>query len=151
MHSAPSVSYPVGRSRLGATLMLGAWVLGAGAAAWWWAQVQPATWRAMAAAGLLLASGVAAGWSWACTPRSTLAWDGDSWSWSGQQDASGTLEVVLDLQRLLLVRWRSPAGAGWLWLERPALPARWDDLRRAVYSRAGPEAPPGAQSPRAKP
>jgi toxin CptA len=151
MHSAPSVSYPVGRSRWAGAMLLVAWALGACATALWCVQVQPSGGRALPVVALVVASGVAGGWSWARHPSGTLAWDGESWSWSGERAAGGTLEVVLDLQRLLLVRWRGPSSGGWLWLEKSALPARWDDLRRAVYSRARPQALPGAQPPGAKP
>jgi toxin CptA len=153
MHSAPAVSYPVGRSRLGGVLLFAAWALGAVAVATWCMQVQPSAARVLSALALVLASGAAAGWSWVRTPRGALAWDGESWGWSGEGkvDGSGALEVVLDLQRLLLVRWRGPDRAGWLWLDKSARPERWEDVRRAVYSRARPPAPPGAQAPEAKP
>jgi toxin CptA len=151
MHSAPSVSYPVGRSRLGGAMLLVAWTLGACAITWWCVQLQPSMSRVLPALALVLVSGIAAGWAWARAPRGSLAWDGESWSWTGERDTGGALDVVLDLQRLLLVRWRGPARAGWLWLDKSAQPARWDELRRAVYSRARPQALPGAQPPGAKP
>src|SRR5438445_3812340 len=102
MHSAPSVSYPVGRSRLAGAMLLLAWMLGAGAIALWCAQVQPSAARVLGATALVLASGATAGWTWVRTPQGKLAWDGDSWSWSGERDGTGTLQVVLDLQRLVL-------------------------------------------------
>jgi toxin CptA len=44
---------------------------------------------------------------------------------------------LLDTQSLLLVRLDEPTQrARWLWLERRARPERWQDLRRAIYSRA---------------
>jgi toxin CptA len=151
MHSAPSVSYPVGRSRLAGSILLVAWTLGACAIALWWLRVQPSMWRVLPAVALVLAAGAAAGWTWVGAPRGSLVWDGESWSWSGERDASGMVQVVLDLQRLLLVRWRGAAGPAWLWLDKSARPAYWDDLRRAVYSRARPQALPGALPPGAKP
>jgi toxin CptA len=58
----------------------------------------------------------------------------------------------LDLQRLLLLRWHGAAGGvQWLWAERARHPDRWDALRRAVYSRATPDALQGAKPPAAKP
>ncbi|HEY0202238.1 MAG TPA: hypothetical protein VGC24_11145, partial [Burkholderiaceae bacterium] len=46
----------------------------------------------------------------------------------------------LDLQsRLLLALYARPGGRGhciWLWLEHRTNPLRWQDLRRALYSRA---------------
>ena len=45
--------------------------------------------------------------------------------------------VALDLQSLLLVRLAEPARARrWVWVDRQAMPERWRDLRRALYSRA---------------
>lgn len=55
--------------------------------------------------------------------------------------------VALDLQGCVLLRWRAGRGAvGWLWLDRASAPARWDDLRRAVYSRAIVDAPPSSRA-----
>ena len=152
MHGAPSVSYPVGRSALVGVLLLAVWSLGLVACiafAWQGASVS----RLAAAAVACLASGAWVGAWWWRQPAGLLAWDTATWSWSeGDPDVrTGALEVVLDLQSLLLLRWSSPGRARWLWAERARLPARWDALRRAVYSRANPEAPPRAEPPSATP
>ncbi|WP_177142566.1 hypothetical protein [Variovorax sp. YR216] len=69
-----------------------------------------------------------------------LIFDGQSWSMSGGIDLpTAQVAVMLDLQQLLLVRLREPLGATrWIWVERDAMPHRWRDLRRALYSRAIP-------------
>jgi toxin CptA len=61
------------------------------------------------------------------------------------------LEVSLDLQRSMLVRWAGSGGSRWFWLERASRAERWEDLRRAVYSRAAPQAPPDAKRPTTTP
>ena len=152
MHGAPSVSYPVGRSLLVGALLLAVWSFGLFACivfAWQGASSP----RLAAAAGACVASGAWVGRWWWRQPAGLLAWDSAAWSWSeGDPDVrTGSLEVVLDLQSLLLLRWRAPGRARWLWAERARLPARWDALRRAVYSRANPEAPPRAEPPSATP
>lgn len=152
MHSAPSVSYPVGRSRFAGLLSLAAWVLGALAIAWWQVQAQAPSWRQWMAWSVLAGAGAFAAWAWARSPRGVLAWDGATWSWTEGQDVqAGTLEVGLDLQRWLLLRFCGSDSSHWCWLARTSLPERWDDVRRAVYSRARPEALPQVRASAPKP
>jgi toxin CptA len=150
MHNAPSVSYPAGRSRFSALLLLAAWLPGCAAAALWQFQAQDGRRPAMMAAALA-AAGLFAAWRWWRTPASILAWDGEAWSWSVRPGIPGSVEVALDLQRSLLISWRDAAASHWIWLDRAACPGRWDDMRRAVYSRARPSALREAQRPAAKP
>jgi hypothetical protein len=149
MHNAPAVSYPAGRSSLAGAVTLAAWLAGAAGVAVWVAQVRAAPGIVFAACAATAVLGALAWRGWWLSPVGTLAWDGESWTWStGRETQAGQPEVALDAQRILLLRWRGPARrATWLWLDRARLPARWDDLRRAVYSRAGPRALPGAQHP----
>src|SRR4051812_24522068 len=152
MHNAPSVSYPVGRFQLAAGLLLGIWLLGAACVVLWSMQMRPSRWQLAASALLLLCAGLCAGWNWWRTPRGVLSWDGESWSWPAVGQAiAGAPHVSLDLQHWLLLRWSSGDGPRWLWLERVASAERWGDLRRAVYSRARPQALPPDQSAAAKP
>jgi len=136
MRSAPSVIYPVGRSRLAGGLLLGLWLLGAGAAAAWCSQAALAPWQgallaaalATAAGGAMRAARLGAGMR--------LRWDGREWRIEGRA-APGTGEAVvhLDFQSLLLVRLRrAGAPSAWMWAERAADPARWPALRRALYA-----------------
>ena len=152
MHSAPSVSYPVGRSRWAAALMSLAWLAGAAGIVRWTAQSDVAPWRDSVAWLALAGTGLFAAWNWRHSLRGVLAWDGSTWSLANAQAAAvpGQLRVSVDLQFLMLVSWRDAAGGNWLWLERASAAERWSDLRRAVYSRARP-ALPTAGSPAAKP
>lgn len=151
MHNAPSVSYPAGRSRFAALLLLGAWLLGCAAALLWQAQA-PGIVRLGVMLAALAASGLFAAWQWRRTPGGILAWDGAQWNWSAMPEAAATrVEVALDLQRTLLLRWTADGAARWIWVERAARPERWDDLRRAVYSRARPTALQQADRLAAKP
>ncbi|MBA3771767.1 MAG: hypothetical protein H0X13_04535 [Ramlibacter sp.] len=140
MHSAPSVSYPVGRSHFAAWLQLGMWLMGVAAVVLWSGQVPGSRWR-LAAAALLVLAGWCAAWKWWRAPHGVLHWDGEGWNWlaAGQSDR-GMLEVSLDLQHWLLLRWRGESASHWLWIERAKHLERWPDLRRAVYSRARPQA-----------
>jgi toxin CptA len=150
MHNAPSVNYPVGRSRLAGALLATAWAAGALAVAAWTLQVQTSDTRTLLAWSSVLLSGFLAVRMWARTPAGLLAWDGQTWSWSiGERVLQAHPEVILDLQCALLLRLGEGRSASWLWLEKRWSPARWDDLRRAVYSRARTEGPPGAQPPEA--
>ncbi len=152
MHNAPSVSYPVGRSLVAGALACAAWLLGALACVQWTVQSQASGWRLVAAGIALAAAALASAWNWWAMPRGILGWDGQSWTWTAAGTAyAGTVEVRLDLQQCLLVHFRSPAVSHWLWLERAHCAERWDELRRAVYSRARtqtlPKAEPGAAEP----
>jgi len=150
MHSAPSVTYPVGRSPFAGLLLLAIWLAAAAAIGFWWAGT--AGWRPLAAALAWLASGVWAAAQWWRSATGNVAWDGESWNWTATQGAdSGRLEVSLDLQRSMLVRWAGKGDAQWFWLERARRAERWDDLRRAVYSRAPREGSQDARSPAPKP
>jgi hypothetical protein len=143
MHSAPSVLYPLGRSRFLGGWMLACWLLAAGVTFWWWRASAPADWRPLlGCAALLLAAWVMAT-GWRRAPVGRLQWDGQRWRWESVVYRSGTaLEppvVVLDVQFAILLRLDNQAGAvWWLWAEKSALPARWLDLRRAVHARHRP-------------
>jgi hypothetical protein len=150
MHNAPSVKYPVGRSAWAGALLLCLWLAGLGVVALW-SWVDPAPGRRQAL-GLALAAGVGAwaAWHWRHLPRGELGWDGAAWAWDGEAGTGG-IEVALDLQVAMLLRRPGQGQGAWLWLERGAAPAHWSDIRRAVYSRANPDAPQRAEPPSATP
>lgn len=144
LHNAPSVIYPLGRSRFLGWLLLLAWgVAGVLTAAWWHTaavgDARPGLgWATWLVAGAFMARG------WLGSPLGQLGWDGQHWTWeSPVYQGGGNLEapyVVLDLQSAVLLRLDNPAGASWwLWAERRALPPRWLDLRRAMYARPRPQ------------
>jgi toxin CptA len=152
MYSAPSVSYPVGRSRFAAGLLLVAWLLGAAAVALWLIEARAPGWQRGASVLLVLSVGLWAASSWWRTPAGGLIWDGENWCWSAAgQGRTGDVAVGLDFQHWLLLRWTGGSAPRWLWLERARHAERWDDLRRAVYSRARPQALRPEQFPAAKP
>jgi toxin CptA len=144
MHSAPSVSYPVGRSPFAGTLLLLIWLVGAVAVGVWWSFVSVGSWRHVVAALTLCAGGAFAARQWWLTPDGVLAWNGETWNWEAPAcTQDGSTAVALDLQRCMLLRWVANGSVSWLWLERSRRSDRWDDVRRAVYSRARPGAPRG--------
>jgi len=139
MHSAPSVSYPVGRSRNAERLLLTLWVCGAASAVGIGARLEEPGWRQVL---LALAMGVTGVLAWRGGARragpAELDYDGQHWSLSGGASLrAAAVHVALDLQFLLLVHLAVDGRTRrWLWLDRQARPERWRDLRRAVYSRA---------------
>jgi hypothetical protein len=141
MLSAPSVSYPVGRSRDAARLLMVFWAAGAGVAGAWCYQInsidQHVDWRQWAVLAAVVMATVAAWQALGAQAPGELRWDGQFWLLDGGEHGGGVASIHLDLQSLMLVR-LAPAGGGtqWLWLERRAAPERWRDLRRALYARA---------------
>ena len=151
MHSAPSVSYPVGRSAFAGRLLAGLGLLGLLAAAAWTLQ-SGFGWRQLAAFLAVLASGTLAGDGWRRSARGVLSWDGAAWGWEqGDGRRPGRPELALDLQSRLLLRWRPEEGrALWFWLEQASDASHWDALRRAVYSRASAPVPAAGKPPAAE-
>ncbi|HUR87818.1 MAG TPA: hypothetical protein VMZ74_01900 [Ramlibacter sp.] len=136
MHGAPSVSYPVGRSRFALGVLASAWLAGVAGLIAWRVQVPATPLQVLVAVAAVLVPGAFALRSWLRSPRGMLSWTGDDWTFSAGATESGSPGAVLDAQRVMLVRWSSGKMTRWLWLERGTQPSRWDDLRRAVYSRA---------------
>ena len=142
---APSVQYPLWRSRVLGALLLALLFAGAGVAvAWVSSGARDAVVSVAVALGLWLLAAAGAAHFWWSQPRGVLQFDGQAWtlgqtakSFSGPLALSVPPEVLLDLQAHIWVR-VVPTGhsSQWLWLERSSQPERWMDLRRAVYSRA---------------
>lgn len=137
MLSAPSVSYPVGRSRDAARILMIILAAGLAVAGVWRYQVDSNDWRQwVMLAGVAIAA--VAGWrALRVQAPGELRWDGQYWTLQSGLERGGALTSVrLDLQSLMLVRLTPAQGcAQWLWLERRAAPERWRDLRRALYAR----------------
>nr|WP_116605868.1 hypothetical protein [uncultured Albidiferax sp.] len=144
MHSAPSVSYPVGRSRFLAHVQLVLWLLGAATVAAWCAQVDMLGWRQALALASLVCTGAFAWRGWRRMPVGGLYWDGQQWFWTGAgEPLAVTLQLHLDWQRYMLLSCQPPGAAlRWCWVEQASQPQRWRDLRRAVYSPARAHAAP---------
>ena len=119
--------------------LAGLWLAGLFAVLFWLKVSRSIDWRAFLAAAALVFAGIAAFKGWKNSPIGQLVWDGQLWRWESQGYQTGaaeqTLFVIADFQNLLLLRLENQAHASlWLWAERKALPERWLDLRRAVYS-----------------
>jgi toxin CptA len=144
LHSAPSVVYPLGRSRFQAQLVMAVWLLGVLVTGVWWLLLPRLDWRLGLGVAAVAAAGLAALSGWKNSPSGQLRWDGQIWRWEshGYQAGEATHEVAVlaDFQQVMLLRVENQAHASlWLWAERKAFPERWMDLRRAVYAR--PRAP----------
>ena len=145
MHSAPSVSYPVGRSSFWGNCLLACWMVGAGVALVWHLSPQAPAWSWWLADLTVLGSGILAWRLCRHSPVGRVLYRGGLWTLEHRrngkdaQDVAGQLQVRLDLQKGLLCVWQRPDGRRlWLPLDARADPLRWKDLRRAVYS-PGPE------------
>ena len=134
MHSAPAVSYPVGRLhfRVAQTLVL---VLGAAVLVLWCFQVDQQGWRQALAAGVWLACAGLALVPGSLPVQGLLRWDGQCWSWESKNATmAGTIIVRADwLVGLLLEFHADGHQTHWLWLERGQT-GKWEDLRRALWA-----------------
>ena len=138
-HNAPTVVYPLGRSAFQGCLLSGMWFIGLLVLLLWYDRAQQVDWRICSGAVAVGVAGVAAYIGWMNSPVGQIAWDGQFWRWESPGYQTGVaqqqLSVIADFQHLLLLRIENQAHASlWLWVERKAFPARWLDLRRAVYS-----------------
>ena len=138
MHSAPSVSYPVGRSRNAMRVLGGLWAIGACCAGAALLQFDHWGWRQALLVASVVLSAVAAQRTLGYGTIVDLVFDGQEWSLSGlDARKAAKIVVLLDLQVLMLARLDEPKQrARWLWLERRARSERWQDLRRAIFARA---------------
>ncbi|MDH6590874.1 toxin CptA [Variovorax sp. TBS-050B] len=153
MHSAPSVNYPVGRSRGATRILIAAWALGACCAGISCYLFDGAAWRQVLLVLSVLFSGAAAALALRSDGAAELRFDGLCWSLAGSDPGrsvhAARAVVALDLQSLLLLRLVEPGRAArWVWAEQRAMPERWRDLRRAAYARI-PSTSPVAQPWRA--
>ena len=139
MHNAPTVSYPLGRSAWWGLPLLGLWLAGATSMVVWCASVDALSWRLGLDLLLWLVFGVWSLRAWRGQVQGELSWTGMHWLLLRDPSApcEGMVSVQLDLQHLLLLRFTPVTGpACWLMLRCATQPRRWQDLRRAVYSRA---------------
>jgi hypothetical protein len=140
MPGAPSVRFPVGRSRFLGRLLLLAWLSGFLALAWAWPQPG---WRWGLAAAVLLLAGAAARQFWIRVPMGALSWDGQVWRNPNGQALDRAPVVRLDWQRWMMVQLPGSIYPGdWVWLEAASDPLHWADLRRALYARSVPDRQP---------
>ena len=144
------MQYPASRGYFLLWTMLILLVAGGAALLGWWFEGSGASLPRAGWAGLVwLAAALAVWYSRLNTVTGTLRWDGVLWhldhAGAGFEKPAleGTLWVRLDMQDRLWVCMQTQGGRrNWLWLERRDAPLRWGDLRRAVYSRPGPDGSP---------
>lgn len=96
-------------------------------------------WRLTLGLLAVLGAGVAVRTGWNKTVSGQLTWNGEVWCWESASSQTGwgkyELSVITDFQNRLLLRLENQACVSlWLLVEQSALPERWLDLRRAVYS-----------------
>lgn len=141
MHNAPAVTYPVGRSQFQAVLLGVLIFAGLLVELMWCLAPGLLDWRQGLLALCVVLTGLWAGLNWQRSPVGRLRWDGQIWCWTETRTAVetwGTLSVHLDLQKVLLLCLQPETGAPlWLWPEQNNRPARWQDLRRAVFAHQG--------------
>lgn len=140
---APPVSYPLGPGVCLAVCLSTLWLLAAAATALWLQTASAGDARPWLGVAAWLLAGLSLRWGWLRTPRGQLQWDGQSWTWLSASYRAGTrvagVEVLLDLQRLMLIRMHNEAGAPWLvWAAATAEPGQWLDLRRALHAHPQP-------------
>jgi len=140
MHSAPAVSYPVGRCRFQGFVLAGLLVTGACALVAWAVQSEASAARQLGAALLWLLCALIAVRSWLRSPSGLLTWDGQLWHWAGSGEPHPVaLCMTFDSQTTLLLHLQAAhAPSIWVWLEQRAAPLRWLACRRAVF---GPKPP----------
>lgn len=136
MHSAPTVSYPVGRSRFQAALLIAIVLATLATNLLWWASALW-DWRTNLMLALLCLAMRLAWQAWRHTRQGTLAWNGVRWCFTDLQSCvTGTVSVPIDLQSTLLFKLTPQDGAHlWLWAERRRLEPLWLSLRLAAFSR----------------
>ena len=119
--------------------LLGFWLAGVLLALSWFLTIPWLDWRLAIVCICSLIGAWAALSSWKNAPVGQLGWDGQNWRWESIGYQTGIAEqqlfVLADFQHMMLLRIENQAHASlWLWMERRAMPERWLDLRRAVYS-----------------
>ena len=156
MRNAPSVTAPVGRSRFALALVLCGGISALTLLLAWIVHVPAHPQRQLLVGGLFVLWAVLAWREQRGRTTGQLQWEGATW-WFASGSASQEVEpaVVLDLQRVLLLRIEAPAPSGdrprWCWLEAGTDRPHWLALRRALYSRARKDVPPSRGEEAAQP
>lgn len=136
------MTYPVGRARPLALLLAGLWLAGAllTLALWWMPRAPLGGLAGGLLVGSLVATGAALLGFWRSQSARRLIWNGACWGLrEGAIESAGDevrVEVRLDAQRALLLRYRDPHRARplWLWAQASSDAGRWHPLRCALYS-----------------
>lgn len=141
MHSAPSVAYPVRRSRAAGVYLLAATSLSITVTLVWVLQT-PSGWPVWLGGFFCVLGCFWGGLVWRAMPNGSLTWDGEAWQLTLLNPLLSSdvalprkqIAVMLDLQRHLLLQWPGSDPVRWLWIDQSSQPERWYALRRAVYS-----------------
>ena len=154
MRTAPAVvlDLPASRGWQGAIACLGALAAGAlaasacGHAGW-------AGWRTGLPIAVSAMGGAALAWRFRPPGGGRLRWDGGTWWWwpatPGATEHAGSLAVMIDLGRWMLLRFEAPGRRVLAWLPVPASCEGGDGaLRAAVYCRALRPSDPAARRAR---
>lgn len=136
------MTYPVGRARALALLLAGLWLAGAllTLALWWMPRAPLGGLAGGLLVGSLAATGAALLGFWCSQSARCLIWNGACWGLREGAIESVSdevrVEVRLDAQRALLLRYRDPHRARplWLWAQASSDAGRWHLLRCALYS-----------------
>jgi len=136
MHSAPAVTYPVGRSYFEARLSWSVLGLAAALLSLGWLGLDHAGWRQILLIGTWLVCAAMVLRSARRSSTGVLRWDGQNWHWESNDKAqAGMVLPRLDWQAGVLLEFRTTEHRVlWLWLERCAEPLHWDALRRALWA-----------------
>ena len=143
MHSAPAVTYPVGRSHFHAALVALIALAGLATMGCWLQQADAIGARYLVAVALWLTSSGLAAWQVWHAPAGILTWDGLGWTWTcAELTQSVVLEVTLDLQAYLVLRLHVNGDKRrlWAWPEMRTSPLRWLTFRRAVFGKMAAQA-----------
>jgi hypothetical protein len=139
MHNAPAVSFPVGRSRFYAAVVVGVLSLSASTLVLWATQADALVLRHLIAALLWSISAAGAVRTWRQAAVGVLHWDGQVWTWRCGDDGKHLdrvvdVAVVLDGQSALILRLSAQTRPIWVWPEQRMAPLHWLALRRAVFA-----------------
>ncbi len=153
-YPAPAVQYPVGRSRGLTAFLTLAHLISLAVLVLWLIEGAGADRTAMAPSLLIwCATAAIAARFWSRLPVGDLIWDGEHWIFRRAEGASkdealgDVVMVQLDAQRCMALAFPAAHQTRWLFVERQCEPARWLDLRRAVYSRPSAARPAASDAP----
>lgn len=138
---SPAVRFPVCRLLLWRQVMHSVWCVACIGLLVWLCQdanQRGQLWMKVVAACLaivLAALGVRKSWHDAVCGY--LCWDGRAWYWQdskGVNSAVHSVQVLMDLQTVMLVKWRALDGRHCdCWVQKLESADTWGDFRRAVY------------------
>ncbi len=137
MYTPPTVEYPVGPSHWFRWVWGLLWALTLTIQMAWLWRAGPGQWAPWIGLLVALVGAIVATRVGSVVRAGTVVWDTSTWWWEhGSERSSGQMTFELDLQKVILLRFVSDAGAcHWFWLECGSAPLRWLALRRAVFAK----------------